>query len=74
MTKSGKTYNGLLIYQSAEANLLQTTPDTTVRISKAELLTIEPGKISFMPTGLLDDAKDADLSDLYAYLKSLRKQ
>jgi putative membrane-bound dehydrogenase-like protein len=74
VTKSGKTYNGLLVYQSAEATLLQTTPDTTVRIGKGELLLLEPGKISFMPTGLLDDAKDADLADLYAYLKSLRKQ
>jgi putative membrane-bound dehydrogenase-like protein len=74
VTKAGKTYNGLLIYQSAEATLLQTTPDTTVRIGKDELLLAEPGKISFMPTGLLDDTKDADLSDLYAYLKSLRKQ
>lgn len=73
VTKSGKTYNGLLIYQSAEATLLQTTPDTTVRIGKDDLLLAEPGKISFMPTGLLDDARDGDLSDLYAFLKSLRK-
>jgi putative heme-binding domain-containing protein len=74
VTKAGKTYNGLLIYRSAEATLLQTTPDTTVRIGSRELLLAEPGKVSFMPTGLLDDAKDVDLSDLYAYLKSLRKK
>jgi putative membrane-bound dehydrogenase-like protein len=74
VTKAGKTYNGLLIYVSQEATLLQTTPDTTVRITRDDLLTLEPGKISFMPNGLLDDAKDPDLVDLYAYLKSLRKR
>jgi putative membrane-bound dehydrogenase-like protein len=73
VTKAGKTYNGLMVYYSAELTLLQITPDTTVRIPRADLLLSEPGKISFMPTGLLDDAKDGDLADLYAYLKSLRK-
>jgi hypothetical protein len=27
-----------------------------------------------MPAGLLDDATDQDLADLYAYLKTLRKK
>jgi putative heme-binding domain-containing protein len=73
-TKAGKTYNGMLIYASPDLTLLQTTPDTTVRITGAELLTARESNVSFMPAGLLDDLADADLRDLYAYLKTLRKQ
>ena len=73
-TTTGKVYNGMLIYESEQLYLLQTTPDVTVRISGEEVLTVQPSTISFMPTGLLDDMKDADLADLYAYLTSLRKK
>ena len=73
-TKAGKTYNGILIYDSPDLTLLQTTPDTTVRLTREELLTTQPSNVSFMPAGLLDDAADADLRDLYAYLKTLRKK
>jgi putative heme-binding domain-containing protein len=73
VTTSGKTYTGMLIYKSQELTLLQTSPDTTVRIPGAEVESVRPSRVSFMPTGLLDDAADRDLADLYAYLKSLRK-
>jgi putative heme-binding domain-containing protein len=73
-TKAGKTYNGILIYDSPDLTLLQTTPDTTVRLTREELLTTQPSNVSFMPAGLLDDVADAELRDLYAYLKTLRKK
>lgn len=74
ITKSGKTHNGMLIYDSPALTLLQTTPDTTVRISREDLQLIQPSTISFMPAGLLDDLTDIDLRDLYAYMKGLRKK
>ena len=74
ITTSGKVYNGMLIYDSPALTLLQTTPDTTVRITQEERQLVLPGTVSFMPTGLLDDLQDAELADLYAYLKGLRKQ
>ncbi len=74
ITKSGKTYNGMLIYDSPALTLLQTTPDTTVRISREDLQVSQPSTISFMPAGLLDDLTDGDLRDLYAYMKGLRKK
>jgi putative heme-binding domain-containing protein len=72
-TSSGKTYSGMLIYDSQELYLLQVSPDTTVRIPGSDVLSIGRSPISFMPAGLLDDAPDRELVDLYAYLRSLRK-
>ncbi len=74
ITTAGKVHNGLVINQSPDLLLLQTAPDNTVRIRREEAQLLQPGSTSFMPTGLLDDLQDADLADLYAYLKSLRKQ
>src|SRR5581483_556992 len=73
-TTAGKVYSGLLIYDSPELRLLQTTPDTTVRIPGTEVQFVQPGRTSFMPAGLLDDATDRDLADLYGYLQTLRKR
>jgi putative heme-binding domain-containing protein len=73
-TTTGKVYNGMMVYESKQLYLLQTTPDTTVRISGEEVQSVQRSAISFMPAGLLDDAKDGDLADLYAYLTSLRKK
>lgn len=72
-TPAGKVYSGMLIYESPELILLQTTPDTTVRLVGSEVQ-LQPGRTSFMPANLLDDASDQDLADLYAYLKTLRKR
>ena len=74
LTTAGKSYTGMLIYESQQAILLQTTPDTTVRIPGAEVQLMQTSRTSFMPNGLLDDATNADLADLYAYLQGLRKK
>lgn len=71
---SGKIYHGIVIYQSPGLLMLQTTPDTTVRLMGDEIQTVQTGHISFMPTGLLDTATDRDLADLYEYLKTVRKK
>ncbi len=72
-TRSGKTHLGLVIYESPDGTLLQTSPDTTVRITGDDLLLRQTSQQSLMPTGLLNDLKDQDLADLYAYLKSRTK-
>ena len=71
-TRFGKVYQGLLVYESPEGYLLQSGPDTTLRISGEDVLTLEPSRQSLMPTGLLNDLTDRELSDLYAYLKTLQ--
>lgn len=73
VTTSGKIYSGILIYQSNELNLLQTSPDVTARIPGSETVRVQPAAVSFMPNGLLDGLEDADLADLLAYLKTLRR-
>ena len=70
-TRSGQVHHGLIIYESPEGTLLQTAPDTTLRITGDELLTMQPSNRSLMPTGLLDPLSDQDLADLWSYLGSL---
>ncbi len=70
-TSSGQVYHGLIVYESPEGTLLQTGPDTTVRVTDVEQSSVRPSSMSLMPTGLLDTLSDQDLSDLYAHLKTL---
>jgi putative membrane-bound dehydrogenase-like protein len=70
-TDSGQVYHGLVVYESPEGILLQTGPDTTVRVTDVEKSSMRASTRSLMPTGLLDAFSDGDLSDLYAHLKTL---
>lgn len=70
-TNSGQVYHGLIVYESPEGTLLQTGPDTTVRVTDVEQSSLRPSSLSLMPTGLLDTLSDQDLSDLYAHLRTL---
>jgi len=71
ITEAGQVYSGLVVYQSPESTLLQTGPDTTLRIAGQQLASVRKSRQSLMPTGLLNGLADRDLADLYAYLKSL---
>jgi putative membrane-bound dehydrogenase-like protein len=71
-TRTGQVYHGFIVYESASATLLQTTPDTTVRLSGDEILSVRPSMQSLMPTGLLNDVSGPEMSDLYAFLKTLK--
>ncbi len=73
VTGGGKVYQGLVVYESPEGTLLQTTPDTTIRIAGEEILAMRKSRQSLMPTGLLNGATDAELADLLAYLKTLTR-
>ena len=74
VTGSGQVYHGLIVYESPETTLLQTAPDTTVRITNTDRSSVRRGRQSLMPTGLLDTLDDQDLSDLYAYLRTLSEK
>ncbi|MEX2113277.1 MAG: hypothetical protein WD845_08835 [Pirellulales bacterium] len=71
VTNSGQVYHGLIVYESPETTLLQTAPDTTLRLTNTDQSSVRRGTQSLMPTGLLDPLSDQDLSDLYAYLRTL---
>ncbi|MBX9681716.1 MAG: c-type cytochrome [Gemmataceae bacterium] len=74
VTTSGKIYTGMMVYQSNQLTLLQTTPDLTARVAGPDIARVQPATVSFMPSGLLDGLQDRDLADLLAYLKTLRKK
>ena len=71
LTKDGRVYHGMVVYQSPEGTLLQTGADTAVRVTDGELEAILPSRRSMMPTGLLEGLSDAQIADLYAYLRTL---
>ncbi len=72
-TKSGASYTGFLVYDSPTAKLVQTGPDTTVRITGDEVTSVTDTRVSLMPVGLLSGLKDAEVADFYAFLKTLKK-
>lgn len=72
-TASGKAVVGMLVYESPEAMLVQSAPDTTTRIAGEEITSVRPIRQSPMPVGLLNGAKDEEIADLLAYLATLKK-
>ncbi|MFO0926390.1 MAG: c-type cytochrome [Gemmataceae bacterium] len=70
-TADGKVYQGIIVYEAVDSVLLLTGPGQTVRLVNAQISDRRLTATSLMPTGLLDRLADADLADLYAYLKEL---
>jgi putative membrane-bound dehydrogenase-like protein len=73
VTASGRIVAGQIVYESPAATLVQTGPDTTVRITGEEIVALQRSALSPMPSGLLRTATDAELADLYAYLQTLTR-
>lgn len=71
ITNEGKTYSGLIIYESIDGLILRNSTNQTFRISSSEIDVRRTLPKSLMPIGLLKNAKPDELADLYAYLKSL---
>lgn len=69
-TKQGKTYSGLVVYESADGILLRNGVTKTYRIETRDIAAQRNLATSLMPDGLLKDLDDGQLADLYAYLKS----
>ena len=72
-TNQGKIILGLVVYESADGVLLQTSTGEPQRLSGDEISLRQQTQRSIMPAGLLDEAKDQEIADLFAYLKSLGK-
>lgn len=71
VTRDGKVYQGVLVYDSPEGTLIQTAGDTTTRIAGDEIVRTTKTTQSLMPTGLLNGLADGEIADLVAYLKTL---
>jgi putative heme-binding domain-containing protein len=72
-TTEEKTYIGMLVYEAQDGIILQTNADTAVRVAGEKIASKRPVDASFMPAGLLDKLTDAEVADLFAYLKTLEE-
>jgi len=72
-TSDGRVYNGLIVYQSVDGLTLRTGTNQTIRLEKSEIEYQARRPESLMPAGMLKELDDAGYSDLYAFLKTLRK-
>jgi glucose/arabinose dehydrogenase len=70
-TTDGKAFVGMIIYEATDGVILQTGPDTTVRIAGGDIESRRQLDTSLMPAGLLDELTDREVADLLAYLRTL---
>lgn len=70
-TKDGKTFSGLVVYESVDGFLLRNGTGQTFRIEASQVDEKRKSPVSLMPNGLLKDLSPRDLADLYVYLQSL---
>jgi putative heme-binding domain-containing protein len=71
-TQGGKVYNGILARETADAISLYLADRSEVRIPRPDIDAIEPSRVSIMPQGLEAQVSRQELSDLLAFLQSLR--
>lgn len=69
-TKDGKSYSGLIVYESTDGFLLRNSSGQTFRIETSQVDEKRKSPVSLMPTGLLRGLSPQDHADLYAYLRS----
>jgi putative heme-binding domain-containing protein len=61
-------FRGIIQQKTPEMILLETAPETSVRIPTKDITTIEPSDISMMPQGLDQLLTEQEFSDLMAYI------
>ncbi|HET6426481.1 MAG TPA: c-type cytochrome, partial [Planctomycetaceae bacterium] len=74
VSKDGKSFSGMVVYESVDGLLLRNALQQTFRIEAADIDERRASPVSLMPTGLLKDLTSADYADLYAYIASLGKR
>lgn len=70
-TKEGKSYSGLIVYESTDGFLLRNGTGQTFRIETSQVDQKRKSPVSLMPAGLLKGFTQKDVADLYAYLRSI---
>jgi len=70
LTAEGKTYTGMVIYDATDGVILATAADSTVRVPGPSIESKRILETSIMPAGLLDKLTDAEIADLFAYLRT----
>ena len=68
-TIDGRNLGGFLTDRDAQVTVLRGLDGQDITLRAADIRSIEPTGRSLMPEGLLDDLKDEQLRDLFAYLR-----
>lgn len=67
-----RIYTGVLKEELTEGTVvLKTAPGQEIRISRKDIVSMEPGDISLMPAGLDQGLSNQELSDLITFLQAL---
>jgi putative heme-binding domain-containing protein len=69
-TKDEKVHIGMIVYEAVSGVILQTGPDTVVRIAGDQIESQKLLDTSLMPAGLLEKLSDQEIADLITYLRS----
>jgi len=70
MTFKGDVHSGFRTEENENAVFLRELSGAARAIPKSEIKTTNYSTVSLMPEGLLDDLKEQELQDLFAYLRS----
>ena len=70
--KDGDVLDGRLMSEDKDAFILRRQGTSDLRVERASVLRSHFPKTSMMPEGLLEALKPEDVSDLFAYLKTLK--
>ena len=68
-TKDGRTLSGFLADQDAHVVVLRGIDGADISLRRDEIVTMKPADVSLMPEGILDGLTDAEIRDLFAYLR-----
>jgi putative heme-binding domain-containing protein len=71
-TRDGQSVNGIVVFESADGVMVQTSATSTVRLADADIVSRRPSSQSLMPSGLLAGLGPQDLADLYGFLRMLK--
>lgn len=71
-TKEGRVFDGILGRDTTDVLCLVTAERSEIRIPRSALEEIQPGRVSLMPPGLEAQLNRQELSDLIAFLASLK--
>jgi putative heme-binding domain-containing protein len=69
-TTDESVFIGMIVYEASDGLLLQTGPDSVVRVAGDKIAAKRTVDLSMMPAGLLDKLSDQDVADLFAFLQA----
>lgn len=72
VTQTGQVHTGLIIRETSSAIVVRTADQKEVTISRTSIDDLQPHSISIMPAGFAETLTTTQLSDLIAYLQSLK--